>query len=127
MLAIRRMSDAINWPYAHRKTAPNGKLTAYLKWAMPKKYLFWCIGKVPVFRDVCNTLIISFLRNHIMKNTNIQKKSKLNLIPIELAQQMVNAYDKQRRNPAAEQRSKELGKKVEEPRSFWVSKEALLE
>jgi len=62
-----------------------------------------------------------------MKNTDIQKKSKLNLIPIELAQQMVNAYDKQRRNPAAKQRSKELGKKVEEPRSFWVSKEALLE
>lgn len=62
-----------------------------------------------------------------MKDTNNQKKSKLNLIPIELAQQMVNAYDKQRREPAARERSKELGKKVEEPRSFWVSKEAILE
>lgn len=62
-----------------------------------------------------------------MKSTNIQKKSRLNLIPIELAQQMVSAYDKQRRDPAARQRSKELGKKVEEPRSFWVSKDALLE
>ncbi|SFC08678.1 hypothetical protein SAMN05421747_10474 [Parapedobacter composti] len=55
------------------------------------------------------------------------KKSKLTLIPVELAQQMVNAYDKQRREPAAAQRSRELGKKVEEPRSFWVSKAALLE
>lgn len=62
-----------------------------------------------------------------MKNANIRKKSRLNLIPIELAQQMVHAYDKQRRGPAAMQRSKELGKKVEEPRSFWVSKDALLE
>ncbi len=62
-----------------------------------------------------------------MKDTNNQKKSKLNLIPVELAQQMVNAYDKQRRGPAAKKRSKELGKNVEEPRSFWVSKEALLE
>lgn len=62
-----------------------------------------------------------------MKDTNNQKKSKLNLIPIELAQQMVNAYDKQRREPAAKERSKELGKKVDEPRSFWVSKEAILE
>ena len=62
-----------------------------------------------------------------MKNTNIGKKSRLNLIPIELAKHMVNAYDKQRRGPAALQRSKELGKEVEEPRSFWVSKDALLE
>lgn len=62
-----------------------------------------------------------------MKDANTQKKSKLNLIPIELAQQMVNAYDKQRRAPAAKKRSKELGKAVEEPRSFWVSKDALLE
>ncbi len=62
-----------------------------------------------------------------MESTNNQKKSKLNLIPVELAQQMVNAYDKQRRGPAAQQRSKELGQKMEEPRSFWVSKEALLE
>lgn len=62
-----------------------------------------------------------------MKGTNIRKKSRLNLIPIELAQQMVNAYDKQRRGPAARKRSRELGKKVDEPRSFWVSKEALLE
>ncbi|MFB2120035.1 hypothetical protein [Parapedobacter sp. 2B3] len=63
----------------------------------------------------------------MMKDANNQKKSKLNLIPVELAQQMVNAYDKQRRGPAARKRSKELGKNVEEPRSFWVSKEALLE
>ena len=62
-----------------------------------------------------------------MKSPNNQKKSRLNLIPIELAQQMVNAYDKERRAPAAKQRSKALGKKVEEPRSFWVSKDALLE
>ena len=63
-----------------------------------------------------------------MKETNNQKKkSKLNLIPVELAQQMVNAYDKERRIPAARKRSKELGKTVEEPRSFWVSKDALLE
>lgn len=62
-----------------------------------------------------------------MKSTTIQKKSRLNLIPVELAQQMVNAYEKQRGAPAARKRSKELGKKVEEPRSFWVSKEALLE
>ncbi|WP_262246695.1 hypothetical protein [Parapedobacter soli] len=62
-----------------------------------------------------------------MKSTNSPKKSKLNLIPVELAQQMVNAYDKQRRGPAAKQRSKELGKTVQEPRSFWVSKDALLE
>lgn len=61
------------------------------------------------------------------KNANIQKKSKLNLIPVELAQQMVRAYDKQRRGPAALARSKELGRKMEEPRSFWVSKDALLE
>ncbi|MEC3879670.1 hypothetical protein [Parapedobacter sp. 10938] len=61
------------------------------------------------------------------KRENIQKKSKLNLIPVELAQQMINAYDKQRRGPAAVERSKELGKKMDEPRSFWVSKEALLE
>ncbi len=62
-----------------------------------------------------------------MKDSNNQKKSKLNLIPIELAQQMINAYDKQRRVPAAKERSRELGKTVEEPRSFWVSKDALLE
>lgn len=62
-----------------------------------------------------------------MKDSNNQKKSKLNLIPIELAQQMIKAYDQQRRMPAARKRSKELGKVVEEPRSFWVSREALLE
>lgn len=62
-----------------------------------------------------------------MKDSIHPKKSKLNLIPVELAQQMVNAYKKQRSEPAAKKRTKELGKKVEEPRSFWVSKEALLE
>ncbi|MGK6352772.1 hypothetical protein [Parapedobacter sp. DT-150] len=62
-----------------------------------------------------------------MKDSTNQKKSRLNLIPIELAQQMVNAYDKQRRVPAAKKRSKELGRNVEEPRSFWVCKDALLE
>ncbi|MGV3763006.1 hypothetical protein [Parapedobacter sp.] len=61
------------------------------------------------------------------KGENMQKKSRLNLIPVELAQHMVKAYDKQRRAPAALKRSKELGKKMDEPRSFWVSKEALLE
>ena len=62
-----------------------------------------------------------------MKSTNMPKKSRLNLIPIELAKHMVDAYDKQRRGPAAAQRSKELGKAVDEPRSFWVSKDALME
>lgn len=62
-----------------------------------------------------------------MKDSNNDRKSKLNLIPVELAQQMVNAYDKQRRIPAARKRSREFGKKVEEPKSFWVSKDALLE
>lgn len=61
------------------------------------------------------------------ESNNEKKKSKLNLIPIELAQQMIKAYDTQRRVPAARKRSKELGKTMEEPRSFWVSKEALLE
>ena len=63
----------------------------------------------------------------VTRTPNPEKKSKLNLIPIELARHMVDAYDKQRRLPAARSRSKELGKSVEEPRSFWVSKEALLE
>ena len=62
-----------------------------------------------------------------MKDSNNPKKSRLNLIPIELAQQMISAYDKQRRVPAAKKRSRELGKAVEEPRSFWVSRDALLE
>lgn len=62
-----------------------------------------------------------------MKDSINPKKSKLNLIPVELAQHMVNAYKDQRCAPAAKMRSKELGREVEEPRSFWVSKEALLE
>jgi len=62
-----------------------------------------------------------------MKDSIHPKKSKLNLISVELAQHMVNAYKEQRGAPAAKMSSKELGKKVEEPRSFWVSKEALLE
>jgi len=62
-----------------------------------------------------------------MKDLNRSKKSKLTLIPIELAKQMVNAYDQQRRQPAAKERSRLLGKEVEEPRSVWVSKEAILE
>jgi hypothetical protein len=62
-----------------------------------------------------------------MENTNNSRKSRLNLIPVELAKQMVAAYDNQRRRPAAEERSKKLGASLEEPRSFWVSKEALLE
>jgi len=62
-----------------------------------------------------------------MKDSIHPRKSKLNLIPIELAQHMVNAYKEQRCAPAAKLRSKELGKEVEEPYSFWVSKEALIE
>lgn len=62
-----------------------------------------------------------------MKDSINPRKSRLNLIPVELAQHMVNAYKDQRCAPAAKMRSKELGREVEEPRSFWVSKEALLE
>ncbi len=62
-----------------------------------------------------------------MKDSINPRKSKLNLIPVELAQHMVNAYKDQRCAPAAKLRSKELGREVEEPRSFWVSKEALVE
>jgi len=62
-----------------------------------------------------------------MKDSINPRKSKLNLIPVELAQHMVKAYREQRSAPAAKMRSKELGKEVEEPHSFWVSKEALLE
>ncbi len=62
-----------------------------------------------------------------MKGSINPKKSKLNLIPVELAKQMVNAYRVQRAAPAARKRSKELGRKVEEPCLCWISKEALLE
>ncbi|SEL15074.1 hypothetical protein [Parapedobacter koreensis] len=62
-----------------------------------------------------------------MEDSNNRKKSKLTLIPIKLAKEMVDAYNVQRRLPAAKERSKILGKKVEEPRSVWVSKEAILE
>ncbi len=62
-----------------------------------------------------------------MKDSNQPQGSKLSLIPIELADQMIKAYDRQRRLPAARARSVELGKDVEEPSSIWVSKDALLE
>src|SRR5690606_41510856 len=66
-------------------------------------------------------------KNLVQKNSIHPTTRKLTIIPVELAQQMLNAYKKQRSEPAAKNRTKELGKKVEEPRSFWVSKEALLE
>lgn len=62
-----------------------------------------------------------------MKTPNRSKSSKLKLIPIELARHMVNAYDEQRRKPAAKDRSRLLGRNVDEPRSVWVSKDAILE
>ncbi len=62
-----------------------------------------------------------------MKKADQPKKSKLTLIPIELAKHMVNAYDERRRLPAAKERSKLMGKEMDEPRSVWVSKEAVLE
>src|SRR5690606_40226443 len=66
-------------------------------------------------------------KNLVQKNSIHPTTRKLTIIPVELAQQMLNAYKKQRSEPAAKNRTRELGRKVEEPRSFWVSKEALLE
>ncbi|MBK1440394.1 hypothetical protein JHJ32_10390 [Parapedobacter sp. ISTM3] len=62
-----------------------------------------------------------------MEDANSRKKSKLTLISVKLAKEMVDAYDVQRRQPAAKERSKILGRKVDEPRCVWVSKEAILE
>lgn len=62
-----------------------------------------------------------------MKKSDKPKKSRLTLIPIDLAKHMVSAYDERRRLPAARERSASLGKEMDEPRSVWVSKEAVLE
>lgn len=56
------------------------------------------------------------------------KKSKLKLIPIELAHQMVKAYDKERREPATKKLRNELrDTEVEDSSSVWISREALEE
>lgn len=62
-----------------------------------------------------------------MKDKLRPNDSKLKLIPVDLANQMINAYDKQRRQPASKQLSKELGKESEDSRMVWVSKESILE
>ncbi|WP_257667566.1 hypothetical protein [Parapedobacter tibetensis] len=56
-----------------------------------------------------------------------ERPSKLKLIPLELADMMIKAYDKQRRGPASKKISRELGKEVEDSRSVWIGKEAILE
>ncbi len=56
-----------------------------------------------------------------------ERASKLKLIPLELADMMIKAYDKERRLPASEKLTKSLGRKVEDTQSVWISKEALLE
>lgn len=54
-------------------------------------------------------------------------ESKLKLIPVDLANKMINAYEKQRRQPASKQLTKEMGVESEDSRLVWVSKEAILE
>jgi len=58
---------------------------------------------------------------------NAKRTSKLKLIPVELADMMIKAYDQQRRLPASKELSRTLGKEVEDTRSVWISKEALME
>ncbi len=62
-----------------------------------------------------------------MKEQENQNESKLKLIPVALANKMINAYEKQRRQPASQQLTKELGVASEDSRLVWVSKEAILE
>ncbi len=62
-----------------------------------------------------------------MKDQSQPNQSKLKLIPVELANQMIKAYDEQRRQPISKQLTKELGKKSEDTRMVWISKEAILE
>lgn len=62
-----------------------------------------------------------------MKDQSRPGDSKLKLIPVELANEMIKAYDEQRRQPASKQLTKEFGKETEDSRMVWVSKEAILE
>lgn len=62
-----------------------------------------------------------------MKDESRRNQSKLSLIPIDLANEMIKAYDQQRRKPASKQLTKELGTESEDARMVWVSKEAILE
>lgn len=55
------------------------------------------------------------------------KESKLKLIPIELADMMIKAYQEQRRVTTSKELSKKLGEEVEDTRFAWISKEALIE
>ena len=56
-----------------------------------------------------------------------ERESRLKLIPVELADMMIKAYDKERRLPASRELTKTLGQKVEDTQSVWISKEALVE
>lgn len=56
----------------------------------------------------------------------MKKRSKLTLIPIELARMMIKAYDKERGSYANKKLKKEFGKDAVDSRSVWISKEAIL-
>lgn len=56
-----------------------------------------------------------------------EKASKLKLIPVELADMMIKAYDKERRQPVSRELTKAFGRQTEDTQSVWISKEALVE
>lgn len=62
-----------------------------------------------------------------MKDQSRPNQSKLKLIPVELANHIVKAYDDQCRRPVSKQLTKEFGRKSEDSRMVWISRAAILE
>src|SRR3546814_12945376 len=114
MQAMPRTSVATALQYKRPKIRRIGRSIAYSNWGTRDKIPILVYWRYSDFsRCLQHTNNKFFKRNRIMKDANIRKKSKLNLIPVELAQQMVHAYDKQRSTPAAKDRSKAMEKKME--------------